>query len=604
MPGISVVAGMSIPADDDIEAAHRPSLYDDRYTFDSYEAGHCSVARALYPEYPFRQVTFGDCTVFVEGVVYNRDEETLRAELERRFVDGEASPVDPTWLRDLDGEFVFYAHDAAAGTVTIVPDLLGQLPLFYAVHTDYALVGRNKPILARLGNCATFDRVAVAEYLRLGYALADRTLYADLRRLPQGYHIQIDTDTGSQAIDQHYEFDFDDERNADASVTENAREFARRFTNACKRRADSAPGENVVLLSGGLDSRAILGGFERCGVSYSAATRDFEHDSRADIDLARELTDAVGSNWDRLPTPGPDGSDLLAHLDMGGGADPFGIAHMQPFLRQIRADHDGPVWTYTGDGGDKLVPDISPVVDIETIDELVSYIMQSEETFSAEDVEAMTGVAEAEVRADVRETVREYPETSLSKRFVHYELFQRAFSWLFEATDTNRNHCWTTSPFYAPDVVDCAMSIPDAQKRRYQLYAAVLKQLSPELATVPNANFGAPPASVTHEARVALYNVLQRHPALFDVVKPTIKSLLGLNGEADRATSPFVDCLRDQVTRNPRSILDREGLEQTILDDPESYTREELCHVLTLASLIDNHRDVPILTEYRSEEFV
>ncbi|MBX0323435.1 hypothetical protein EGH21_10385 [Halomicroarcula sp. F13] len=603
MPGINVLAGARLPATDETEAAHRPALYDDRYEYDSYDLGNCRVTTALYPEYPFRRFTFGECSVFVEGVVYNRDEATLRAELERRFVDGDAAPTDPTWLRSLDGEFVFYAHDAAAETMTVVPDRLGQLPLFYAPDADVALVGRNKPILARLGNCTEFDRLAVAEYLRLGYALADRTLYAGLRRLPEGHHVRVETDTGALTVERHYEFDFDEETNADASVRENARELARRFTDACERRATAAPGENVVLLSGGLDSRAVLGAFERCDVSYRAMTRDFEHDSRADIDLAQRLTDAVGSNWDRLPTPGPDGTDLLHHLDMTGGTDSFSIAHMQPFLRRVRADADGPAWSYTGDGGDKLVPDISPVVEVASVEDLVSYVLQSEGRFDAEDVEAMTGVSEAEIRADVRETVLDYPESSLSKRFVHFELFQRAFAWLFEATDTNRNHLWTTTPFYAPDVFEYAMSIPDTQKRRYRLYAAFLEELSPELAAVPNANFGAPPSSVGHEARVALYNALQRHPDLFEAVKPAIKSVLGISSDSDRPAAAFVDCLREQATRTQRAVLDRHGLERTVLDDPGAYTRTQRYHVLTLTSLLEYHRDDPVLTEYRSDQF-
>ncbi|MBX0297888.1 asparagine synthase-related protein [Haloarcula nitratireducens] len=602
MPGITVSAGEEIPSGEELKAAHRSGLYDDRYAFESRDAPSVRLTTALYPEYPFERYRFGDVTVYVEGVVYNRETQTLKYELEQRVSQREKSLTDPEWLRSLDGEFVFYAYDAAAAEMEIVPDLLGQLPLFYATNTEYALIGRNKPVLARLSGCDTFDQMAVAQYLRLGYALTDRTLYTDIRRVPEGHHVQVDTETGDLDVHQHHEFNLEGEPNSSNTVKVNARELSTRFTDACRCRAESCPGANVVLLSGGLDSRAILGGFEQCNADYSAATRNFEHDSQADIDLAGELATAVESNWRLLSTPGPTGADLIDHLDMTAGTDPFGIAHMQPFLRRVRETTDGPLWSYTGDGGDKLIPNLSPVIDLNSTADLVGYILDSEEKFSAEDVKRMTGVDEAAIRAEIRETISEYPEASLSKKFVHFELFQRAFAWLFEATDTNRNHFWTTSPFYAIDFVEYAMDCPDDQKRRYRLYSAFLKNLDSELASVPNANFGAPPASRSHEARVGLYNVLQRYPGFFETVKPTIKRVLGLSGTTNPDPS-ILTCLRKQNTRNSQHVVDPQGIERTVLASPESYTRGDLCHVLTLMSLIDSHRDEPVLSEYGTKEF-
>ncbi|WP_167768520.1 asparagine synthase-related protein [Haloarcula amylovorans] len=556
----------------------------------------------LYPAYPFEQYQLEDVTIYVEGVVYNRDAQTLRDELEQRATQQEKSLTDSKWLRSLDGEFVFYVYDAAASKLVIVPDLLGQLPLFYATNTEYALVGRNKPILARLSGCESFDQMAVAQYLRLGYALTDRTLYADIRRLPEGHHLQINMETGDLAMHQHYEFELGGEPNASNISKVNARELASRFTDACRRRAERCPGANVVLLSGGLDSRAILGGFEHCDADYRSATRNFEHDSQADIDLAGELAAAVESNWQLLSTPGPTGTELIDHLNMTAGTDPFSIAHMQPFLRRVQEMIEGPLWSYTGDGGDKLIPDLSPVVELESPAALVDYILDSEAKFSANDVEQMTGVSEAAIRTEIRETIRDYPESSLAKKFVHFELFQRAFAWLFEATDTNRNYFWTTSPFYAIDFVEYAMDCPDEQKRRYRLYSEFLQSLDAELASVPNANFGAPPTSRSHELRVGLYNALQRHPGVFETVKPTIKRILGLSSTSDPDPT-ILTCLRQQNARNSQHVVEPQGIEQTVLASPESYSRGELCHVLTLLSLIDSHRDEPVLHEYSTTEF-
>ncbi|WP_049927685.1 asparagine synthase-related protein [Halopiger goleimassiliensis] len=605
MPGVTVVAGPERPRSSTLESAHRPCHYDDRYAYRTYDGASSALVTARYPAYPFERIEFesAETTVTVEGVVYNRDTDTLRTEIERHLVGGIDVEDVSEWLAELDGEFVFYVRDDARNELTIVPDLLGQLPLFYATETPgYAVVGRNKFVLSRLVDSPALDRLSVAQYLRIGYTLTGRTLFEDVRRVPDGTIVRIDADTGTLELERHHQFDFSTESNEERSVESNARTLAKRFTAAARRRAASCPGTNALLLSGGLDSRGVMGAFERANVEYVAATRDFEHDSRADIEVAEELAAAVDADWKRIDTPAPTGADLLDHLDMTAGTDPFNIAHIQPFLRRVRSHAGESVWMYTGDGGDKLLPDLSPRVELETRSDLVDYILRTESQYDAADVEAMTGVPDAEIRSAVRSQLEGYPESTLTKQYLHFELFERGFSWLFEATDTNRNHSWTTSPYYALDVLEYAMNCPDEQKRRYRLFTAFLEELSPELTRIRNANVGAAPASRSHTVRYSVHDVLLRYPRVLDRVLPLVKRMLGTKTDSDPSPA-MISCIREQLEQNSSTAIDLEGTKATLLENPTSYSRYNLCLAFTLLSVLDQWSGTDVLEDYRNVEF-
>ena len=605
MPGLTVAAGSNRPSSSELESAHQPCLYDGRYKFQEYDFPSHSLATAHYSVYPFEVLEFdsAEAVVAVEGVIYNRDSETLEEEIQIHLTDGIDTESISDWIHSLDGEFVFYAYDADTGEITIVSDLLGQLPLFYATNTSgYALLGRNKFVLERLTDHTEFDRLAIAQYLRIGYALTDRTLFSDIRRVPDGTIVRIDAGTGTIDFDHHHQFNFSTESNRDQSVATNARRLAKRFTVASNRRANACPGRNVLLLSGGLDSRGVMGAFEQANADYVAVTRDFKHDSRADIEVAGELAEAVGSDWLRVHTPPPTGADLLDHLDMTAGTDPFNIAHIQPFLRRTRKTINGTTWGYTGDGGDKLLPDLSPVSEINSQRELAEYVVTTESKFSTEDVEAMTGVSESEILASVEDRLETYPESTPTKQFLHYELFERAFAWLFEATDTNRNHMWTTSPYYALDVLEYALNCPDEQKRRYRLFTAFLQELSPDLARVRNANIGAAPSNRSHTIRYGTHEMLQRYPGVLDRVLPLAKRALGT--ETDANPNPvLLRCLREQLQRNSLDVVVPEAISQTVLADTESYSRYDLCLLFTLVSVLDQCSEPGVLEEYREARF-
>ena len=85
-----------------------------------------------------------------------------------------------------------------------------------------------------------------------------------------------------------------------------------------------------------------------------------------------------------------------------------------------------------------------------------------------------------------------YAEADYNKKYVHFQIYERAFNWAFEGVDRNRYYFWTCTPLLSSNVFEYSMNCPDEQKGPYKLYKHFLMELSPELAVVAYANYRLP----------------------------------------------------------------------------------------------------------------
>ncbi len=141
----------------------------------------------------------GDLWVACNGEIYNSGElrrrfahypfgsgsdlEALLPLLEARGADG---------IRHLDGMFALAAWDRRHETLILARDRAGEKPLFYAetagelwFASEIAALIEHAPIGREI------DPVALSEFLRLGYVLEPRTLFAAIRRVESGTALVI-----------------------------------------------------------------------------------------------------------------------------------------------------------------------------------------------------------------------------------------------------------------------------------------------------------------------------------------------------------------------------------------------------------------------------
>lgn len=577
MPGLSVSL-----SDGQGPARFREAL-DQLLFFDRYETTVLSsdspgIGVTAAPDYPVRSLETDDRLIVFEGRRYGRsltDDDLL--ELGERIVDPTATDEVRSWLRHTDGEYVVMVADRGTGEVTVVNDLFGRLPVYVRSGGTGGLVSREIRFVLSPGR-PTYDRLGIAQTLLFGYPLGTRTLWEEVSKLPSGSRLRAEGD--AVAVERLHEFDFGRPRYADRSIERNARELAERFVRAS--RARTANGPSVVSLSGGHDSRAVAAALGTSGATVRAATFSRDGRTRDDVRIARSVADRLDLPWERHDLNGTSADAARTLLELKAGLNHVGMGFILEFLERLQSRH-GPAFTYlTGDGGDKALPDLTPPVQLSSIDALVEHVIARNRVWDVERAAKLAGVSRGQLRDSVRSVLERYPEPSYGDRYVHFLTHERGFNWLFEGEDRNRYYGWSTSPFYAAPVFRYAMNVPPEQKRHNRYYKAFLKALWPPAVSFDDADLGAPMDSLRYPAIQRGLAFLGRHPMLEDVVRRLYRGELRGHDGAD---------LRRLVRAQLRSIAD-EAAEGPFpaADVPLRSSRHGLVTLLTVAAAVESTR--------------
>jgi asparagine synthase (glutamine-hydrolysing) len=398
------------------------------------------------------------------------------------------------FIYDLEGAFVLAIWDCARQELIIANDRFGLYPLFYA-HYDGKLVfaPEMKGILCDDGFHRKLDLTALAQYVRFQHLLGKRTFFEGIHLLPNASLLVYDLSTDSCVVRPYWTF-ADIPYHPEVSFGEAVEEAGWLLRRAVQRMSSDTyrPG---VYLSGGLDSRTILGMISRRPIiSLTYGT----HDCR-DVHYARRIARAVGGDhhWFDLPDGEWVREHAAFHLDLTEGFHSWIHAHGISTLPQARQLTD--VILTGWDGGtvmghnDNIEPlQISAVDDAALITRMF-YLFNQKYTWPS--------VTEAE-------------ENLLYCEPIHKEIQGRAFDsfraemsrYLSYRSDVRgeyfyvRNHCgrlthnmikFTRShvevrfPFFDYKLFEFLYSVPARVRGHRALYRAVVQRETPRLAFIP-----------------------------------------------------------------------------------------------------------------------
>lgn len=210
----------------------------------------------------------GRFTLCFAGELYNRD--VLCTPLRdggRVGADADDSMLVLELYRDcgvetpgrLDGMFSFAVWDGDRRELFIAADRFGSYPLYYCRRPGRFLFAPEiKAILCDAALSPRLDLAALAEYVRFQHLLGEKTFFADISLLPNGGWLLYRA--GDDTVHDRIYWD----ASHVAALPENLRleeaaeEAGGRLRDAVRQRAHG-PGRVGVYLSGGLDSRALLG---------------------------------------------------------------------------------------------------------------------------------------------------------------------------------------------------------------------------------------------------------------------------------------------------------------------------------------------------------
>jgi hypothetical protein len=204
---------------------------------------------------------------------------------------------------DYEGSFVIVVADLRKARVYVVPDRLCTQPIHHTRDGDRLVIGPEvKALGAVLGKAPALSHEGVVGFLSAGYNVGVQTLFAGVERLELGKMLEIDLAQRRACARRFWKLDFD----APDKLTRR-REAEDALYDAVVRGhrilLSDAP-QFQILLSGGADSRAMLGVCSQLGMlPGKAVTWGLLPDTpRSDASISRALAARFGVPWDFITT--------------------------------------------------------------------------------------------------------------------------------------------------------------------------------------------------------------------------------------------------------------------------------------------------------------
>lgn len=240
--------------------------------------------------------------LWLDGELYNRDQIDPRSSTDPQLLLGLYLHDGFESLHRLDGLFAAVIYDHPARKVHLLGDRYGLRPLYWTEHEGrLAWASELKAFLRLPGFSPRIDRSALRAFLGMGYLHDNLTWFEGVRRLPAASVLTWDLEAGGASTRRYWWWDRVSPL-AEAKEDELAAELGSLFTAAVGRRCHP-PRRVGLVLSGGLDSRAILAALPEA--DYSALT--FGRPDSADNRIAGRAAGVKGvehrffdidsSNW-------------------------------------------------------------------------------------------------------------------------------------------------------------------------------------------------------------------------------------------------------------------------------------------------------------------
>ena len=226
-----------------------------------------------------------DLVVWVEGEIYaSRSETVSRTASAAGTVADVFRASGAAGFATLDGAFAAAVWERRHRRLHLVTDRYGSRQLFWTrVGNGIAWASESKAFLRMPGFEPRIDSASISQFLAIGYLLGQRTWFEDVELVPSGSVLTCDTRSSAITVERYWWWDKIARSDDVTEAPQLADEIADLFRQAVRRRC--LPGEPVgILLSGGLDSRALLAAASETHAAIPTLT--FGRAGCADIKLA------------------------------------------------------------------------------------------------------------------------------------------------------------------------------------------------------------------------------------------------------------------------------------------------------------------------------
>ena len=252
---------------------HTPWLREEYHTGKGFVGGKVALPSAM----PGLDNAPKDMTqiVIFDGYIYHRSSQNITPD---------ACFLGTEWLVQNDGAFQLATFDSDRNILTIATDKFGLRPLFYVETGSFFAFASEVKCLLSIVPEKRLDLTALKYLLSFGYILGNRTIWEGISRIPPSTRCIYDGTNLSQQ--QYWNFPESVMPLPEGEIIE---ELKRLWSDAV---AQSVPaGVSPVLLSGGLDSRFLVGEMSRQGFPIHAIT--FGSKESSDPLIAKQVVNTL-----------------------------------------------------------------------------------------------------------------------------------------------------------------------------------------------------------------------------------------------------------------------------------------------------------------------
>ncbi|WP_154856664.1 asparagine synthase-related protein [Cyclobacterium xiamenense] len=444
-------------------------------------------------EYPYSiRSTAPDTVLVLEGKVYDRSTSALFDSIQQLL---SSEDELEKYLFDTDGEFYLYVLDLPSHTLKVFGDHLNRLPLYHGSRNGRWIVSRDIGFVQGYLQ-APINPLHLAEFLVFDYNLSTHTLFDQVFHLQLHEKLLVDVKAGKiTATKRSYSYDFS--AKSISQVDEVALDgMASVFLTACKQRATA---QNILSLSGGMDSRSVAAGLHKGGARVTGVTfEDEEKSATTDVVIAQEIAASLQLDWQKISLNTANfREDIAETIRFKMGIQPTRYYYLNQFCRKVFDRYGGNITFFTGDGGDKVFPDLTNNIRYSDNKKLVELILRENYEFPLVEAARLTGIDEKQLSDSIYQTLSDFPGKNSGDKHAYFLLTCRMKRYIFEGEDRNRRFFWATTPFLSRPFFGIMSKIDRDVKINDDFYRRFIAKLNEQVAAIRDENYSSGNVSVS-----------------------------------------------------------------------------------------------------------
>lgn len=298
MPGTNVVINFCLNGNDKLTDNFSFLIHEEFYTVSEYTEEAIHFIFNTYTGYPLKQyLKKADSVVFFEGLIYNKSLELLEEDINSiisAIREGNYNNKIKDFVQSSDGEYLITIFDKMTNKVVFINDYFNMLPVYYKIDKPRIIVSREPKFIIHFAEEIRFDKFAVLDFIRQEYTPGNRTLIDDMKTIDLGEILVVDIDNKTANIEKIFDFNFELSEYPYNSKTDALKDLYGLFMKSISDRANYFRNDDYKILadlSGGMDSRTVVGGLSKINAEFDCLTYEYFQDESI---ISKSVAESLG----------------------------------------------------------------------------------------------------------------------------------------------------------------------------------------------------------------------------------------------------------------------------------------------------------------------